>query len=117
MLTHEYSYPNLNGLPKLTCPKEKPYNQGAKINDMFYTNKGTEELLKKLVYKHGAVVLAVVSDVWQNYGGGVLDRSDGNNLNDLHYGGSAHAVTVVGYGNDGDNDYWLIKNSWSQPWG
>ena len=63
MLTHEYSFPYLNGLPKLTCPKEKPYNQGAKINDMFYTNKGTEELLKKLVYKHGAVVVAVVSDV------------------------------------------------------
>jgi hypothetical protein len=28
-----------------------------------------------------------------------------------------HAITVVGYGNAGGVDYWLIKNSWGPGWG
>jgi len=28
-----------------------------------------------------------------------------------------HAVTAVGYGNDGVDDYITIKNSWGTTWG
>ncbi|CAG4972955.1 unnamed protein product [Colias eurytheme] len=28
-----------------------------------------------------------------------------------------HAVLLIGYGNDGIDDYWLLKNSWGTTWG
>lgn len=46
---------------------------------------------------------------WQSYQGGVLTSECGQQLD--------HGVLAVGYGKDGANDYWKIKNSWGTGWG
>ena len=45
-----------------------------------------------------------VAGPFQDYGGGVFAGCTSSDTN--------HAVTVVGYGTEGGQDYWLVKNSW-----
>ena len=110
-LTHEDTYPYLNQEPALTCPLTEPYNIGAEVSGSYYTYSGDEDLLKKLVSKHGAVVTSVAAaGPFSSYGGGVFSGCTTNSQD--------HAVAVVGYGTTEEGeDYWLIKNSWGSDWG
>merc|ERR1719500_29706 len=95
------------------CPRQKPFSQGAQISDTFYTNKGDENTLKKLVYEKGAVIIALNADsTFSYYAGGILSRCGQNTWASVN-----HAVAVVGYGSEGGQDFWLIKNSWGSWWG
>jgi len=74
----------------------KPYNSDA---------------LKSAIAR-GPVSVAIEADtmVFQFYSKGVLTSTAcGTNLD--------HGVLAVGYGNDGKNDYFMVKNSWGQGWG
>ena len=106
-LTDESSYTYLSNKSNLKCRKNiKPYNLGAKVSDYFYTGRGDEELLKRLVFEHGADMTGVFGQSLHNYGGGILTGCDPK-INEKC--SVNHGVTVVGYGSEGSNDYWLIK--------
>jgi len=109
-LMHESVYPYKNNNPTYTCPNLPTYNQGAGVSDYYYTYSGDEETLKSLVARHGAVVTSVNADgPFMDYGGGVFAGCSSDQTN--------HAVTVVGYGNENGEDYWLVKNSWGEGGG
>merc|ERR1711973_51076 len=111
-LAHESQYPYLNQRPKLYCPANLPvYNQGARITGSYYTYSGDEELMKQLVYQHGAVISTIKSQgPFQDYKGGIFAGCPPGKSID-------HAITVVGYGRERGVDYWLVKNSWGRNWG
>ncbi|XP_048103508.1 procathepsin L-like [Alosa alosa] len=73
--------------------------------------KGDESALEWHVANVGPVSVAVDAEHFQNYGSGVFYDSycSSSNVN--------HAVLVVGYGTEGGQDYWLVKNSWGTYWG
>jgi len=60
---------------------------------------------------NGPVAIAIEADqsAFQLYTNGVLTGDCGVSLD--------HGVLLVGYGTDGSNDYWKVKNSWSSDWG
>jgi len=106
----EKTYPYKNSVG--TCPaKVKPLNQGAKVTGSYWTRNGNEEMLKNLVYEHGAVLVAIhVDNGLKNYGGSVYSGCSPNAVIN-------HGVIVVGYGTENGKDYWLFKNSWGTWWG
>jgi len=85
------------GLVKAADHTDVPSNDRAQL--LSYVNQGP-------------VSIAIEADqgAFQGYQGGVLNSADcGTNLD--------HGVLIVGHGNDGQQDYWIVKNSWGANWG
>lgn len=57
---------------------------------------------------------ALSSEILLDYNGGILadPKSCSATEDDID-----HAVNLVGYGNQGGQNYWLLRNSWSPSWG
>ncbi|GAB4833543.1 hypothetical protein Ancab_031786 [Ancistrocladus abbreviatus] len=56
-----------------------------------------------------SVAIDASGTMMQLYSGGIFSGFCGQSLN--------HGVTLVGYGEEGTNEYWLVKNSWGTDWG
>ena len=112
-LADESDYPYVAQVDPCRTDYKELY-QGVRMQDYYFTEEGNEEMLKKLVVEHGAVltfigwdsaifkrVLAYRSGIWTKH-------------SEFKY---IHAVVVVGYGTENGIDYWLLKNSWGKNWG
>jgi C1A family cysteine protease len=102
----EYPYTGTDG----TC---KSSSCGTKYNPLTsYTDvtKDSETSLETAAAA-GCVSVAIEADqyAFQYYSSGVLTGLCGTSLD--------HGVLVVGYGTDGSQEYWKVKNSWGTTWG
>lgn len=71
-----------------------------------------ELALKEALFKHGPISVSIEADqpIFRNYKGGIItDKSCNTNLD--------HGVLLVGYGEENNVKYWLVKNSWGTSWG
>ncbi|CAK1549628.1 unnamed protein product [Leptosia nina] len=69
-----------------------------------------EEDLKEALVNYGPLSIGIyMNPDLQVHTGGLFKTSS--------CGVWGHAALLVGYGNDGKDDYWLIKNSWGKVWG
>jgi len=85
---------------------------GAKLSSHTDIDK-TEDALKEASATVGPISVAIdaAHSSFQLYKSGVyVEQSCQQNAPD-------HAVLVVGYGTEGGQDYWLVKNSWAATWG
>jgi len=76
---------------------------------MDVTPKSPQALAEALT--KGPVSIAVDAGglAWQFYFGGIMKHFCGTSLD--------HGVLLVGYGTEGSEDYWIVKNSWGASWG
>ncbi|XP_062869412.1 procathepsin L [Trichomycterus rosablanca] len=85
----------------------------AHISDYRFIPTGNEQALADALAAIGPITVAIDADhaSFLFYSSGIYEEPacNPNNL--------SHAVLLVGYGSDGGQDYWIIKNSWGTGWG
>jgi C1A family cysteine protease len=101
-----YPYKAVDGSCKYSSAK-------GKVGDKGHVNvkQNTKAQLMAAIAE-GPVSVAIEADttVFQYYSGGVLNsKSCGTSLD--------HGVVAVGYGNQGGQDYYIVRNSWGAGWG
>ena len=81
----------------------------VKIKDFFY-GMGVGEMTRAL-NEGGSItaVMQVYSDLYA-YSSGIYKKMYGYSL-------GIHSVRVIGYGTEGELDYWIVANSWGASWG
>ena len=113
----DYPYQGEGPFP---CEKNKPVvNARALIKDVWFTNTGDENQLRKLVNQNSDAITALcftpsTMDAFRNYTGGIFTGCAADAGKEP---ADCQAVTVVDYGKEKGVDYWLIRNSWGSSWG
>jgi len=108
-LASDYPYTSSIGITG-KCKEDKinpvAQNDGVEVLE---TNDYTG--LMTAVHDKGPISISVAAGGigWQLYGGGVYSGKCGFVVD--------HAVQLVGYGLDGDDLYWQVRNSWGGSWG
>jgi len=69
-----------------------------------------EDAMVAALNTNGPLSVALDATYWSFYSGGIYDSScSSTRMN--------HGVLLVGYGEEKDVKYWIIKNSWGESWG
>ncbi|KAI4333863.1 hypothetical protein L6164_018620 [Bauhinia variegata] len=107
-LTTEKNYPykGSDGI----CNKTKAKHLAVNISGYENVPANNEEKLKAAAANQPvAVAIDAAGYEFQLYSEGIFTGKCGKELN--------HGVTIVGYGGEGKNKFWLVKNSWGSNWG
>ena len=97
-------------IEKEKCVDDKVEFKKYKAQKFYMPN--TVNSIKEDIYLHGPIESGfyVYSD-FKDYKSGIYQRGKHTQL----LGG--HAVKIVGWGKEGDTEYWLVANSWGEEWG
>jgi len=110
MLEADYPYTGTHSfLSKCKYDSSKAAGQVGGYTDVQSDATGVN---LKAALANGPVSVAIEADktVFQSYTSGVITSSAcGTQLD--------HGVLAVGYGTEGGQDYFLVKNSWGPSWG
>jgi xylem cysteine proteinase len=90
------------------CQKKCP--GGPKVKDFKDVTAGSEPaLLSAVTQQPVSVAIEADQSAFQFYTSGIFTAACGQQLD--------HGVLAVGYGTQGSQNYWIIKNSWGTSWG
>eukprot|EP01065_Artemidia_motanka_P040275 TRINITY_DN500_c0_g1_i6.p2 TRINITY_DN500_c0_g1~~TRINITY_DN500_c0_g1_i6.p2 ORF type:complete len:327 (+),score=116.63 TRINITY_DN500_c0_g1_i6:88-1068(+) len=110
-LESEADYPYKSTLPISfgKCKFEKSKVAATITGGQLLTAK--EDQMLAWMTKNGPVSIGVnaAGSTWQLYKGGIVKNCADKQPD--------HGVLIVGYGTDGSQPYWVVKNSWGPSWG
>jgi len=108
-----YPYTSGTGVDNGTCYySANPAAVGGTCSSWVYLPERDEDALKRAIAQVGPISIAYdVTADFVNYESGVFSSPD---CSQIHLN---HAMLLVGYGTENDQDFWLIKNSWGADWG
>lgn len=107
-ITSESRYPYTATGPNTCMSTGKPV--AASLVGFKDVPPGSElALMTAIAQQPVSVAVEADQSVFQFYSGGVMTASCGSNLD--------HGVLAVGYGTQGGQDYYKVKNSWGSSWG
>jgi len=69
-----------------------------------------EEAMLQEVFQRGPIACGIDATPLHEYTGGILCDTTGSTKTD-------HLVSVVGWGEEDGQKYWLVRNSWGNYWG
>jgi len=104
----EASYPYVSGDGNVPACSMSGTKTGATINghDNIAT---TETAMAAWVYVNGPLSIAVDATSWQTYISGIMTNCISSQID--------HGVLIVGFDDNNQPPYWIIKNSWAANWG
>ena len=108
-LCSENDYPYVSGNGRNpSCKTDCTIVDGT--TGLTYTDvSNSEDALATAVSQQPISVAVDADSHWQMYKSGIMTSVSGTQLD--------HGVLLVGYGTDGGDNYWKIKNSWASTWG
>jgi len=114
MTMRESDYPYVSGTTKeaqSTCNYDA--SKGVTNTTGYGQVSGDVESIKDAIKTKGPVSIAINAEtkVFQTYKSGIITADDGCPTK------IDHAVLAVGYGYDGDQGYFIVRNSWNTVWG
>jgi len=65
--------------------------------------------MKAEIFARGPIAVGVNADPLHEYTGGIYQGPVSSGIN--------HIVSIIGWGNDGTTEFWIVRNSWGQYWG
>ncbi|XP_031504617.1 cysteine protease XCP1-like isoform X1 [Nymphaea colorata] len=107
----DYSYTSYLGQDGV-CNVTKEDTKVVTIDDYEDVAENETDLLYAAVSQPVSVGIDGSAIDFQLYTGGIYDGDCSDNPDDID-----HAVLIVGYGSQDDEDYWIVKNSWGVSWG
>ena len=111
-LESEYPYKPATG----TCQPDKitpvahitGYCRLPHVADNYIATQQYNDLMNAVIH-YGPVAISAAAEPWQLYERGVYDGNCGADVD--------HAIQLVGFNEDAEVPYWIVRNSWGEGWG
>ena len=108
----ESDYPYVSGETKKGGKCHEDKSEGVtEVSSYKQVSKNTDSIKAAIEIGPVNVAVSAGNDIWYNYTSGIVTEAD-------HCPTRVdHAVVAVGWGVEGDQEYYIVRNSWDTTWG